>query len=95
MNYACELCGDCGATGASAAMADSANHNKVSEFSFADVVCRINFWVCGETEKIFEVFMCEVVDKPAHSDVLVIGDFLIRREDNLRDAWGSEALAAD
>lgn len=47
LNDAGELRCDCGASGASAAVADSANHDKVAQFSFSDVVCRINLWVCG------------------------------------------------
>ena len=37
-----ELCSDCGAASASAAVADSANHNQVAQFSFADVIGWIN-----------------------------------------------------
>ena len=67
-----ELCSDVGATAASAAVADSANHNQVTEFSFADVVCWINFWVCGEAEKIIKVSISKVVDKSSDCWVFVV-----------------------
>ena len=72
MDYACELCGDVGTARTSAAVADSANHDKMSELSFTDVVCWIDFWVCCETEEVFEIAVCEVVDESAHGIVFVM-----------------------
>ena len=72
LNDAGELRGDCGTAVASAAMAGSANHDKMTQFPFTDVVGRIDFGVCGEAEEIFKVAVREIVDEAANSDVLVV-----------------------
>lgn len=66
------LCGDCGTAGASAAMADYANHNQMAQSSFADVVCRINIWVCGKTKEVFKVTVREIVHEPSYCCVLIV-----------------------
>ena len=72
LDDACELCGYCCTTAASAAVAYSADHDEVSEFSFADVVCWIDLRIGGESEEIFKISMGEIVDEPTNGCVFVV-----------------------